>query len=414
MNKNRAFNLLKKMEFTRIGGTAEELKCANMLADEIKKSGLTPSIEPFAVNSQTITKAKLIADGQEYPCVAYGNCGSTPKEGLTAEFYYLENFADIAVAKLRSKGKIVLTNGYMGIDSYKKLIECGAVGFVTFGGDVLDKQAQTDLMTRELRQPLKDVAVLQGVNIRAASAMKLVKQNPKNITLIVEQKEEQVNSHNVVAKIKGDLDETIVFTAHYDSVDFSKGVYDNGAGSVIIMELFHYFCEHTPRRNLVFIWCGSEERGLLGSKAYVQQHKDELDKYVLCVNVDVGAPVLGREEAVVMADVSLANYVDYFAKEIGHTIRVTSDIYSSDSIPFADAGVPGINFMRNGASGCSHIHDRFDTMKFLSAEALAKTGEFTQLVANKLVNAFAFPVPKAIPDDIKTKIDKYLGKEVKK
>ena len=64
------------------------------------------------------------------------------------------------------------------------------------------------------------------------------------------------------------------FGAHYDSVDFSKGVYDNGAGSVINMEILRYFKENPPKRTLKFMWYGSEEIGLEGSWAYVKAHKE--------------------------------------------------------------------------------------------------------------------------------------------
>ena len=66
------------------------------------------------------------------------------------------------------------------------------------------------------------------------------------------------------------------FGGHYDSVYFSSGVHDNLSGSVIVLELLRYFAAHPPRRTLRFCWFGSEEQGLLGSKAYVKAHADEL------------------------------------------------------------------------------------------------------------------------------------------
>ena len=40
-----------------------------------------------------------------------------------------------------------------------------------------------------------------------------------------------------------------------------------------------HFVKNKPLRTLKFIWRGPEEMGLLGSKAYTQAHKDDLDKY---------------------------------------------------------------------------------------------------------------------------------------
>jgi len=408
MDAKRAFSLLKKIGFTRMGGTEEELAAAKILAEEVKSIGGQARIEEFDVNAQTIKTQKMFADGVEYEVVAYGNSGSTPKEGLTAPFYYME-FFDNDIAKFEAKGKIVLTNSYMSLATYKSLADTGCVGFITFGGDVLDKKTNSDLMTRELRQPLKDYKTLPGVNMRAADAMKLVKQKPKNITICIEQDEFKSKSRNVIAEIPGDLEETVVFTAHYDSVNFSKGVYDNGSGSVLLMEMYRHYLKNHPRRTLRFIWTGSEERGLLGSKSYIATHEKDLEKIVLCINVDVGAPVLGIERILVTAEESLTHAIDYMAKELGYAIQVKTDIYSSDAIPFADKGIPGVNFMRDGALGCNHIHDRNDTMFYLSSDALKSTGEFLEKFADRYINSYVFPVPRKIPDDIKKKVDKYLN-----
>lgn len=77
-------------------------------------------------------------------------------------------------------------------------------------------------------------------------------------------------------------------------MQFSHGVYDNGAGSVILMELARHYKQNPPKRNLTFCWYGSEECGLLGSKAYVAAHKDELKDVQLMVNVDVARSGSGR------------------------------------------------------------------------------------------------------------------------
>ena len=186
---------------------------------------------------------------------------------------------------------------------------------------------------------------------------------------------EERTSHNVVATVLGTEkpEEIVSFGAHYDSVDFSKGVYDNGAGSVINMEILRYFKENPPKRTLKFMWYGSEEIGLEGSWAYVKAHKEELANHLLMINVDVGGPVLGVDKITATAEQKLADYLDYFVKIHGFGAETKQGIYSSDSIPFADCGVPGVNFSRDGAQGAAYIHNRFDTLSFLSAEALEKT-----------------------------------------
>lgn len=414
MNKERAFSLLETIGFVRTGGSQQEWDASQILAEEIRADGKEPTVEAFPVNGTTITTATLdMIEPYEdsFTVSGYAGSGSTPEEGLEAEFYYFEQ--DTPVSRVAAKNKIVLINGYLGKKTYEAIVEAGAVGFITFSGDVLDTEENSDLDQRELRNPLRDIKILPGVHMRAAEAMRLVRANPKTVRICVQQEESEWQSHNVIVDIKGtdESDDVVVFTAHYDSVPFSTGVYDNGAGSVILMELYHYFIEHAPKRNLRFIWCGSEERGLLGSHAYVKQHAEALPHILCTVNVDVGGPVLGKEMAFVCANDSVVALVEGLANEIGFCIGVKKDIYSSDCIPFVNQGIPSVNFCRFGVEGTAHIHSRHDTMLFLSADALEATGSFVLAFAICIINAFAFPIKREVPTDIKEKVDRYLGKK---
>ena len=92
-------------------------------------------------------------------------------------------------------------------------------------------------------------------------------------------------------------------------------------------------------------------------------------------------------------------------------MTVRQDIYSSDSIPFADKGIPGINVIRTCPMGGSQIHCRRDIIDILSADALENTCGFLAVLSDKLVNAAIFPIDKKIPDNIVEKVDKYLLKK---
>ena len=99
------------------------------------------------------------------------------------------------------------------------------------------------------------------------------------------------------------------------------------------------------------------------------------------------------------------------AKELAFPIDVSQDIYSSDCIPFADRGVPAINFMRFGVGNSAHIHDRYDTMYFISADALDKTYQFVKEFSLRLQNYKVFPIEKEIPENIVKRVDEYLFKK---
>ena len=410
----REFELLNKINFIRTCGTEEEKQAAQILAEEARAIGTEPVIESFDVDRWDIKKVSLVACGKEWEVTGYGMSGSTPEEGITAPFAYIQDATDVDL--LNTKGKIVMVNGRVGDELYKKLVKAGVAAFITFEGNIVDKREETDLDTRNLRDWAIKEGKIPGVNMRTMDAHELVKAKPETVTLTLIQDEGLATSQNVIAEIKGSDPEagTIVFGAHYDSVPFSHGVYDNGAGSVIIMELMRYFKENQPKRSMKFCWYGSEERGLLGSKAYVATHKEELKDVVLMVNVDGAGPVLGKDIALCTSDDSLRVAVDYLSKEVGFAITSKQDIYSSDSIPFADNGVPGINFCRFGAPGGANIHNRHDIINSLDWPNLEETTKFILTFSERLANSVVFPVPREIPQNIVEKVDKYLKKPAKK
>ena len=107
-------------------------------------------------------------------------------------------------------------------------------------------------------------------------------------------------------------------TAHYDSVPQGPGAYDNMAGAAIIMEICRYFKEHTPGRTLEFIWFGAEEKGLLGSRNYVQVHEGELKNHRFNMNVDLAGQLVGGNVIGVTGDSSICSMITYLAKRNRH------------------------------------------------------------------------------------------------
>jgi hypothetical protein len=413
----REFELLSKIGFVRTSGTSEEKRAAEILLDEIKAIGVEGKLEPFKVDLYEIKKAKfevLEPYYMEYTVNGYGMSGSTPQEGFECEFEYVEN-ADM-VNLVNAKDKIVLINSGFNAKAYENMIKAGVKGFVSYSGTVIDDESKTDLEDRKLNERHLKHGKIPALTIRAKDAMELVRKMPTKVRMTLEQTEGECDSHNVIASIKGSMyeNEEIHFVAHYDSVPFSNGVYDNGAGSVIIMELLRYYHANPPKRTVKFIWFGSEERGLLGSKYYTNTYEEDLKKVVLAINVDMAGPILGVNRAFVTADNSLLNMVEYMSKEIGFPISAVQDVYSSDSTPYADKGVPAISFARFGANGGAPGHNRYDLIEHLSADNLLKLTEFIHTFSERTINACVFPVPREIPQNMIDAVDKYLAKDKKK
>ncbi len=415
---NRQFELLEKIGFVRMSGTAEELKAAHILMDEIRTMGLEPRLEPFEVHYGKINTAKFAVtqpEYREYTVTGYRCAGCTAPGGEEHEFMYLEQYDDVMLQK--AKGKFVLINGRMTVDDYKKVYAAGIAGFMTMGGTVIDEVEKTDLDTRTMRDSMREVGVVPAFHIRMTDALEILKSGATKVKIELDTEATTHTSNNVVVEIPGTEhpDEIIDVGAHYDSVEFSSGVWDNGAGSVTIMEMLRFFAENPPKRTLRFIWFGSEELGLLGSHAYVKQYADELDKHLFMINVDVGGSVLGGNMAVCTSDEGLCKYVEYLAKEVGYSTSVRNGIMSSDSTPFADKGIPALNFGRGGRGpGMGFMHTRYDMISLISPQALQVVTEFAVTFADRVVNAVVFPVPRTLPQNIVDQVNKYLNKKPEK
>ena len=410
----RMMALVKKLGFVRLSTFESETQAAQILCDEVKALGVTPTVETFMAPHYEVKEVKLeITEPfyKEITATGYGFSGNDAKDGIEAEFAYIEGFEPIDLFDV--KGKIVFFTGGMGIEAYERLIKAGAVGFICTSGTFRDKRSETDLEERTLRDKHTEHGKLPGVTIRMKDALSLIPKHPTRAKITLSQEEGEAESRNVIAEIKGTKypDEIIVYTAHYDSVPFSKGYFDNSTGTAMVLELLRYYKENPPMRTLRFVFCGSEERGLLGSKAYVAAHEDELEKFRLCINLDMAGPILGREMANVTGEESLCHALSFYYKEVGYPMTVRQDLYSSDSIPFADKGIPGINFYRSAAPGSSQIHCRYDVIEILSAESLAKTTNFVKDFSNKVINAAFFPIDRKMPQNMVEKLDRYLLKK---
>lgn len=87
---------------------------------------------------------------------------------------------------------------------------------------------------------------------------------------------DDLNCYNVIAEIPGsDLkDEVVMLGGHFDSWHSATGATDNAVGSSVALEAVRILMAvgAKPRRTIrIGLWTG-EEQGLLGSRAYVQEH----------------------------------------------------------------------------------------------------------------------------------------------
>jgi len=159
--------------------------------------------------------------------------------------------------------------------------------------------------------------------------------DPK-ISIHTESKERgAVPTFNTIAEIKGSEkpDEYVILSAHFDSWDGGTGATDNGTGTLTMMEALRILKQvypHPKRTILVGHW-GSEEEGLNGSRAFVEDHPEIVKNIQAVFNQDNGT---GR--VVNLAGQGYLNAYDYLGRWL---TKVPSEI--RDSIKTTFPGTPG-------------------------------------------------------------------------
>jgi carboxypeptidase Q len=161
----------------------------------------------------------------------------------------------------------------------------------------------------------------------------------------------EVPVFNVVAEIPGaELPhEYVMLSAHFDSWDGGSGATDNGTGSIIMLEamrLLQHAYPHPRRTILVGHWSG-EEQGLVGSRAFVQDHPEITDSLQALFNQDNGTGRIQRmsSSGFTMAAGNLARYLSQIPADL------TGDItFSFPGMP-SGGGTDHASFVSCGAPG---------------------------------------------------------------
>ena len=400
MDAKQIMKMFEDTAYVRMGGSQEELRTAKYLCGKLEEMGLKANIEEFDVDMAEMEEAQLLVDGVTVTCKGYLNAGNAEVE---APLYYLRSTDPYSLSQC--KGKIVMVDGYLGYWRYQDMLENGAVGFITYDGNA--NYADRDIDQRELRKATHKGNKIPGVNINAKDAISIIRKGAKTAKILLKQREFEGKSHNVVLDLPGEVDEYIALTAHYDSTSLSQGAYDNMSGSVGILAIAEHFAKNPHRYGLRFIWCGSEERGLLGSKAYCAK-EENLKNCVLNINLDMIGCIMGKFIYCATAEEKLCHYISYLGNELGFSIDGKQDVYSSDSTPFADQGVPAVSFARIAPQNTATIHNSYDTLSVMKGEQMVEDIEFLTVFTSRMANAALCPVAKTIPDNMKDKLDIYL------
>jgi carboxypeptidase Q len=157
-----------------------------------------------------------------------------------------------------------------------------------------------------------------------------------------------VPTFNTIAEIKGTEkpEEYVILSAHFDSWDGGTGATDNGTGTIVMMEAMRILKKMypNPKRTILVGHWGSEEQGLNGSRAFVEDHPEIVNNIQAVFNQDNGT---GR--VVSLAGQGFLNSYEYLGRWLS---KVPDPIRSQIETRFPGApGAGGSDFASFVAAG---------------------------------------------------------------
>jgi len=240
--------------------------------------------------------------------------------------------------------------------------------------------------------------------------------------------EDDLNAYNTIAEIPGtgrSAQEIVLVGAHMDSWHAGTGATDNAGSVAAIMEAMRILkaIGVQPTRTIrIALWSG-EEQGLIGSRAYVEQHiatrpahsdEEQLklparvrdttwpiqplaghQRHVAYLNMDNGSGkirgVYAQENSAVVPvfEAWLRPFNDLGADTV--TMRNTG---STDHIPFDNVGIPGFQFVQDRLDYSTRTHhSHLDTYDYARRDDLMQA---SVIIASFLYHAAmrAEPLPR--------------------
>ena len=420
-------------------GTVNEVRARDFLLDTLARYGLTNvRAEPFVHRAWTPVRQELaLASPVERTigCQCALLSPSTPPEGLAGEGVILErgDRADFEQHRDQIKGRFVLTlfdstyaDGVAHSIPRQMKTELasryGALGFIGWHhspGQHLP--AGTCAFGRAGGVPVASITYEDGALLRRLAQRKGALQ----LRLTLDSRIERKESWNVVGEVAagtsathGDGNEHIVLGAHYDCHHIATGAIDNAAGVVSVLEAARAlvkFKAHLPRSVRIVLF-GVEEAGLVGSLAYVHQHRGELEDVVLMINNDSlggrpsGIEVQGRDELRSVME-QIAQRVRIAGNDLPpyEVTMAHPGWWGLDSTPFGFQGVPTIHLSSAEArpGDFASYHLSTDQIDKVYVPGLAETAAINAQVVYHVANLARRPAARISEAQVRAMIEQH-------
>ena len=407
---------------SRFGGTAGEKDAAEFIKAKLEAYGLqNAALEPVEYLGWTRGEVSLEITGPIQKTIDCITLPHSPPADLEAVLCDLDDGGPLSFEEkgTQTKGKIAMVNSKTQPrgssrwvhrnEKYGRSMLAGAAGFI-----FINHYPAYGPATGGIGENYQGLIPAISVSYEDGSFLQRLMQRKGEVTVRIKSTDRcaPMTSWNVVGEIPGSSAEpqVVMFGCHYDGHDISQGAGDPASGAVAIMEAARVLAKyggqlpHTVR----FVLWGVEEIGLIGSKAYVRQHADELDNIRFYYNMDAAGG--SRAKDVVLNEwPELVALFEGWQAEMALDYLVGQSVSAhSDHFPFLMEGVPtgGMSPVARDLSGRGYGHTRYDTLDKVQIRGLREAAAMACRLALRISHEQNWPVARRSKDAIATLLDK--------
>ena len=254
--------------------------------------------------------------------------------------------------------------------------------------------------------PRGPLPILSIAREDAALLRRLLAKGPVKVRLDIENSFDRgpARERNVVADIVGgESHEMVLLTAHFDSWDPAQGANDNGAGVATVLEAARVLkaLQVRPKHTIRFVFFSGEEQLANGSRAYVEQHKGELDNIRAMINTDSGAlqplglQLNGRQDL----EGATKKLLKPLAPLGADGVSLNAD-FDSDHESFMVAGVPAYALLVERGDYDVRHHTIVDTFERIHPSLLGMHTAMMAVIGYQFANANERPGRRLSPAEV--------------
>ncbi len=385
-----------KLEGREAGSPGEQL-AINYIVSKMQDAGLKPAgtngfLQPFEINNGkiiTFSNNSLIAEDDSlilnedyYPLSFSGNGKVSGYSSVSLKEQLEPWLLDVKdVLQENKQNPHYDINNFIRMQAQRALEKKGTALCIINTGDLTDNI----LFNKNDSAP---AVALPVIYITKKGMAKFYKDaiTTYSIDLEVNIQQEKLTAHNILGFVDNKAENTVIIGAHYDHLGYGKGgnsldgaglihngADDNASGTAALLELARLLKKSKVKNNnYLFIAFSAEEKGLLGSRYWLQKPSIHIQPNYM-INMDM----VGRYDADKKLTVggfgtsSKWGQVIASVKVPGIEIRTdSSGSGPSDHASFYRAKIPVLFFFTNGHQDYHKATDDFDKINYAAETSI--------------------------------------------